>query len=334
MTPYDTVTDAVPGRAPDRDPDDRDRLAGRAQRAGAPLVLSLLYQLEQSQWWPAEAMAQPPARDSWPRSSSTPPPPCPSTAPACGRRAGPRASRLTAEQWRRLPVLRRPELQEAGDDVVSDAVPADHGRQFTLMTSGSTGRPVQTVGTGLTQLFWSTLTVRDHLWHRRDFSRKLAVIRQFPLAQAPAGGRFDPPPTGARPPTACSAPGPPSPSTSTARCGSRRPGWPVSRPGYLLTYPSNVVALARHFSERGERPARPARGAHVRRDPGAPGPGRLPGGMGRPPGRHVLQPGGGLHRPPVSRSTTTTTCSRRTCWWRSSTTTASRAGRARWDGWW
>ena len=118
------------------------------------------------------------------------------------------------------------------------------------MTSGSTGRPVQTVGTALTQLFWAALTVRDHLWHERDFGRKLAVIRQFTRAQAPPEH------------------GTTSPNWGSATDGVLRTGPAVAldidrtvreqavwlareQPGYLLTYPSNVVALARHFSEHG-----------------------------------------------------------------------------------
>ena len=84
-----------------------------------------------------------------------------------------------------MPVLRRPALQEAGDALRQPSRPRRPRPPVHPHDVGSTGRPVQTVGTALTQLFWSALTVRDHLWHGRDFSRKLAVIRQFTLAQAP-----------------------------------------------------------------------------------------------------------------------------------------------------
>ncbi|MEA2826252.1 MAG: hypothetical protein QOG43_691 [Actinomycetota bacterium] len=216
----------------------------------AALVLSLLYQLEQSQWWPAAIMAHHQLAQLAPlveHAAAT----VPFYGPRLQETGWSPGQALTAEHWRRLPVLRRPELQAAGDEIRSGAVPADHGRQFTLMTSGSTGRPVQTVGTALTQLFWSTLTIRDHLWHGRDFGRKLAVIRQFPLAKAPP------------------VEGSTSANWGSATDGVLRTGPAVAldidrtvreqaawlareRPGYLLTYPSNVVALARHFSERGE----------------------------------------------------------------------------------
>ncbi len=214
------------------------------------LLLSLLHQLDQSQWWPAEAMERHQFRQ---------------LATLVGHAAatvpfyGPRLAEmgwspgmpLTGEVWRRLPVLRRPEVQEAGDAVFSNAVPADHGATFSTMTSGSTGRPVQTIGTAVSQLFWATLTVRDHLWHRRDFGQKLAVVRQFTLAKAPAA-------TGSRSRNWGSATDGvlrtgPAVTLDIDRTVREQAAWLASeRPGYLLTYPSNVVALARQFWERGE----------------------------------------------------------------------------------
>ncbi len=214
------------------------------------LVFSLLYQLEQSQWWPPAAME----RHQFGQLATVV-----AHAAATVPFYGPRLQEmgwspdrpLTAEQWRQMPVLRRAELQEAGDAVRSGAVPADHGRQFTLMTSGSTGRPVQTVGTALTQLFWAALTIRDHLWHNRDFAQKLAVVRQFTLAAAPPVNGA----TGANWGSATDGvlrTGPAA-ALDIDRTVREQAAWlDRERPGYLLTYPSNVVALARHFSDRGQ----------------------------------------------------------------------------------
>lgn len=213
-------------------------------------MLSLLYQLERSQWWGPEPMA-----DHQLRQLSALVEHAAATAPFYGPRLGQTGwspgTALTWDHWRRLPILRRPELQEAGDAILSTAVPPDHGKCFTLMTSGSTGRPVQTVGTALTQLFWTALTLRDHLWHGRDFAQKLAVIRQFTLAQAP-------PVHGATARNWGSATEGilrtgPSVTLDIDRTVREQAAWlAAQRPAYLLTYPSNVVALARHFADRGE----------------------------------------------------------------------------------
>lgn len=45
------------------------------------------------------------------------------------------------------------------------------------VTSGSTGEPVHYTTNELTAFFWQAINLRDHIWHRRDFSRKLAAIR-------------------------------------------------------------------------------------------------------------------------------------------------------------
>ncbi len=37
--------------------------------------------------------------------------------------------------------------------------------------------------TKLSNLFWAAFTVRDHLWHGRDVTGKLAAIRQYQFVQ-------------------------------------------------------------------------------------------------------------------------------------------------------
>src|SRR5262249_58013620 len=77
------------------------------------------------------------------------------------------------QAWRRLPLLPRAEVQQAGDDLLSRDIPAGHGELSEIFTSGSTGRPVRALRTELSLLYWSAVTVRDHLWHGRDLSGKL-----------------------------------------------------------------------------------------------------------------------------------------------------------------
>jgi phenylacetate-CoA ligase len=90
----------------------------------------------------------------------------------------------TPENWQRLPLLSRRDLQLSGPDLCSNALPAEHGQVTRAMTSGSTSEPVVTCATDVTKLFWQAITLRDHEWHRRDLSGTLAAIRHLSSATA------------------------------------------------------------------------------------------------------------------------------------------------------
>ena len=117
-------------------------------------------------------------------------------------------------------------------------------KQVEARTSGSTGAPVRVMKTQITALFWNALTLRDHLWHRRDLGRKLAVIRRGRTGSAKSWGAAT---TGL---------------VETGECVMRDVqsdaeallDWLASEaPGYLLTYPSIVVELAKASLRRGVR---------------------------------------------------------------------------------
>lgn len=84
---------------------------------------------------------------------------------------------LTLERFSRLPLLTRSELQTGFDSLKSGNAPASHGAVSEVRSSGSTGAAVRVLNTRLSQLLWNALTLRDHLWHRRDLGGKLAAIR-------------------------------------------------------------------------------------------------------------------------------------------------------------
>ncbi len=215
--------------------------------ADAAGVLAMLFQLERSQWWPAEVMRRHQFQQlEWVLDHAY------RTVPFYRERLdalgwGP-GQPISPEQWLQLPTLGRQEVQQAGQDLESTAVPPDHGETFTSLSSGSTGRPVQTKGTAITQFFWCSLTLREHLWHQRDFSQKLAVIRRFP--DLPPGGavsvNWGPATHGVlrTGPCACLA---------IEHSVAQQAEWLQQQlPAYLLTYPSNVLALAKRFVQRQE----------------------------------------------------------------------------------
>lgn len=213
------------------------------------LVLSWLRELESSQWWDGDDIA----RHQFSQLG---------TLLAHVRRTvpfyGPRLDAIgwregepvSADQWRQFAVLRRPEVQVAGQALASTDVPPGHGKTFPQMTSGSTGRPIRTLGTGVTSLKWRALTIRDHEWHGRDYGQTLAVIRQFPAASTPPPGG-----SAARnwgPATSDVLSTGPCVLLDINRTVRDQAEWLCRRaPGYLLTYPSNARALARHFSAAG-----------------------------------------------------------------------------------
>jgi phenylacetate-CoA ligase len=84
---------------------------------------------------------------------------------------------IDPQAFARIPVMTRRDIQDAGNALLSTAVPPDHGRPVEYLSGGSTGEPVRVYGTELNRLFWLALTQRDHLWHQRDLGGTLCVIR-------------------------------------------------------------------------------------------------------------------------------------------------------------
>ena len=221
-------------------------LPGQKGRA----LLSLLYQLEQTQWWPPDELAAwqfrqlralvDHARETVPFYRDR--------LQASGLRSG---KRFEAEHWRRLPVLTRADVQGAGPGLLSTQPPAAHGTRSEIFTSGSTGRPIRAVRTEMSLLFWSAFTLRDHLWHRRHLMGKLAAIRH-------SGEGQDPYPNGTRARFWGSSRRAfdtgPSVSLNINCTVEQQVEWLVrENPHYLLTHPTNVVRLANHCIRKGIR---------------------------------------------------------------------------------
>ena len=78
---------------------------------------------------------------------------------------------------RRLPVLRRRDIQPAGANFYCAAVPKGHEPIRETQTSGSTGEPVRTRRTSLSQLFWRAFSLRSHAWFGRDLAGRSTAIR-------------------------------------------------------------------------------------------------------------------------------------------------------------
>ena len=163
---------------------------------------------------------------------------------------------LSLDEWLRLPLLRRADIQAAGDALISTEPPESHGTTSQIFTSGSTGKPIRAVRSRIWALFWSAFTVRDHLWHRRDLTGKLAAIRE-------SGKGKDPYPDGSTAPAWGRSRGRvfdtgPSVSLNITCSIKQQVDWLERQdPDYLLTHPSIAQRLAEHCRDNGIRLPRP-----------------------------------------------------------------------------
>ena len=221
-------------------------IPGRA----AATILALQYQLEDSQWWPAETLQAAQLRQlelvlgHALRS-------VPFYRERLAFLNGAKRGTLTPETVARIPILRRADIQDAGDSLTSRNIPANNGKVQDIRTSGSTGRPITVKGTNVTAMFVATMLLRYHVWHGRRFSGTVCCIRNLTgnLVEAAKSGKAIP-----------WAPGFhsgrmfPFNITSPIR---EQLEWLVERdPDYLLTFPSNLAALLRHSEEIGIKPKR------------------------------------------------------------------------------
>jgi phenylacetate-CoA ligase len=158
---------------------------------------------------------------------------------------------IDARAWRRLPFLRRSDVQDAGDGMLSDAVPADHLPLTYGFTSGSSGRPVRAVWTEASKILGLALALREHEWYGYDSNLKLASIRFGGKDGVPPEGRSD---VGWGP-----AIDPVYPLGRSVILGisndlPRQAEWLIAEnPDYLRSQPSAILALARHFLDTGAR---------------------------------------------------------------------------------
>jgi len=220
-------------------------LTGKSE---APLA-AILFQLEQTQWWPPEALREQQFRQLKPLLEHAW-----QTIPfyrdrlsGAGYQPG---QAITEEFWTALPLLTRSDIQLEPDALLSSDIPKTHGAVHSTTTSGSTGRPLKVYGTRLTSLMWMAFALREHHWHQRDISGKLAVIRYLP-----PGSRLGSPPDGTTgknwgaPASILYQTGPSATLSISADISVQAAWLEKQRPDYLLTYPSNLDAILRYCRE-------------------------------------------------------------------------------------
>ncbi len=216
--------------------------------------LTLLQQLGQSQWWPPEVLRvqQFHQLDRLVAHAQRSVPFYRERLAAMGYAP---ERRLDEESWARLPILRRREVQEAGESLRSTAIPPAHGKVGMASTSGSTGTPVKLAKTELCALFWGAFTLRENLWHGRDLTQKLAVIRRDKHNKFSKLEGLRLPNWGS--PVASVYPTGPLSVLDIMHDPNIQLDWLVNEnPTYLLSLASNLQALAELSLARGLRPSR------------------------------------------------------------------------------
>ncbi len=157
------------------------------------------------------------------------------------------------EEWRKLPRLSKETLRSDGARLIAPKVLQAHLPLAPVRTSGSTGIPVEIQTTAVTRLLWEALAVREHLWQKRDFARRLGVIRSYVPSEGLRDG-IDRPSWG--PPVADLYRTGPASVVHVKQPVEVLVAW-LRRfdPHYLLAYPSVAAAIFDALGPSGRTPA-------------------------------------------------------------------------------
>ena len=206
--------------------------------APSAMLLALSWQLERSEQWTTDELARAQAVQR-------------AALLAHAATTVPYYADLDRDDWASVPITTRDQLVAAAPRLLSRAYPAAHGAADELSTSRSTGPAVRVRVSGVVTAMWHALTLREHLWHARDPSLRLAVIRYTgDGARPPEGSRL----LGWGPSMQAIAPDAPMSVLSVASTTDEQIAWlRREAPGYLLTYPSILDAILRRLEATGER---------------------------------------------------------------------------------
>jgi len=209
-------------------------------------VFSLLYQMDQSQWWSPEERLVLQLRQLSVLLNH-----CLNHIPFYRSRLEgifEPAQDLTLVTFQRIPLMSRKDIQEFGEQLVCPIVPQSHLPRGKGRTSGSTGRSIEFEYTRITSLFYRALNLRFHLWHKWNFTGKLAAIR-MPRTRENNGK------TGSARAWMSTYKSGPFVELSAQTPIPEQVEWlEQERPAYLLTYPSNLLALAKFYQQTAAEP--------------------------------------------------------------------------------
>ena len=152
---------------------------------------------------------------------------------------------LTREQFARWPLLSKGQIRDSGAALVAASLPQDHGGSVWQFSSGTTGAPVRSACSMVGQFFRSAAAMRNLYWHEFDFSRVYAEIR-------PSIGAGRHPGWGAAPNVAYET-GPMVALPVTTAIDTQLDWLLAEAPGYLHSTASNIRELILRGRQTGRR---------------------------------------------------------------------------------
>jgi phenylacetate-CoA ligase len=164
------------------------------------------------------------------------------------------AAITSLDDFRRMPLLTRADLQDNFDLLRARTLPTDTRDAGEMMTTGSTASPVKVLLTSKTLAFWNACCMRDFIWSDLDPRGRLLSLRYFPEM-----------PQTARTPEGHESPdwGPPitylfstGPSLLMDVCMDLENQLALllrADPDYILSYPSNLELLGQMLSQSGQK---------------------------------------------------------------------------------
>jgi phenylacetate-CoA ligase len=226
--------------------------------AQAAVLMALLRQYEESQWWSPEKLLSSQLEQLTILANHAA-----RTVPFHAERlalAGflPRRP-MTPEIWRRLPVLTREDVRDGEKRLKASVYPPDFGGTSTASSGGSTGVPVRVLKTNVDGMMWQVAHLREFQWNDIDPGLEIAnlrgatafmnAIRKHPDALVHGRGVISP------------DWGPPATLLwETGKMGMLEPFDPIPdqaeflisrRPSYLIMRPAGLRLLLCHFREQG-----------------------------------------------------------------------------------
>lgn len=201
-------------------------------------MYELLVQLNESQWWSAERIAQAQLQQLKKLISYAM-----IYSPFYRQRyRGLSVDEIDLALFKELPLLTRKQLQENNHSIDCAELPEFHGGVTDSMTSGSTGSPVKFRTTALTSTLWNAINMREQLWHERQVDKGSASIRWRgdAVGSPPDGLQFD---NWGVPVSLFHQTGPSYFLNSSADVVAQLEWLQKIQPSYLMTHPSNLSAL-------------------------------------------------------------------------------------------
>lgn len=144
-----------------------------------------------------------------------------------------------------LPILSREIVRDKNEMLISSNIPKAHSNIRSTQTSGSTGTPVTIYLSDINHFLWRAFALRDHHWHNRDLTGVLCSIRWLDKSTASYPHGLESPSWGAI--TDISFNTGKSYLLNVSSSIEEQVEWLTRKqPDYILSFPSNLMALAEH----------------------------------------------------------------------------------------